>query len=97
LHSKIYNFYLQIKDSNADYRNGNIRSDVSVYGLSPESIKTFFLILAGLLTFPVSEAFPSQRFWNSGVCFRNIMRCVQHRDYSYGDSSGFTPGSLLMQ
>ncbi len=58
-------------------------------GLSPESAVTRYLLLAGLLTRSVFTAFPPN--WAVAEDGNNFTGA-----YSYGDSPGFSPGSLLM-
>ncbi len=52
-----------------------------------------WLHLAGLLTFPGSNAFPSY-VSDSGQMFKPATNDWQHWVYSYGDSFGFAPNSL---
>jgi hypothetical protein len=49
--------------------------------------------MAGLLTFPFTIAFPFTKL-NSGMKWIVNLRNYYARNYSCGDSSGFTPDSL---
>ncbi len=51
---------------------------------------------AGLLTFPVFHPFPSRNRRDSGFYVANTFPNFRERDYSYGDSSGISPDSLLI-
>jgi len=78
-------------------------------GFSPESALNESLHVAGLLAFLLfREAFPSgtedvfcwkhppyRRQWH-GADPEKQTACWRMQDHSYGDSSGFTPDSLLM-
>jgi hypothetical protein len=57
----------------------------------PFSRKLRITLQAGLLAHPVLTAFPS-RSKRTVAGFAKTL----HRTYSYGDSPGFTPGSLLI-
>lgn len=52
--------------------------------------------LAGLLAFLVSGYLPMAILPQWHVAPENTMQQVLHQDYSYGDSAGLTPASLLI-
>jgi hypothetical protein len=52
--------------------------------------------MAGLLTFPILNTFPSFDYLNSGVQLRTIMSISRHRDYSSGNCCRFARHSLLI-
>jgi hypothetical protein len=51
------------------------------------------MMMAGLLTYSIVSAFPFRRGRDSG----GFETTLSEGAYSYGDSPGFSPGSLLMQ
>ena len=60
----------------------------SVHSLSPESDKTFVIVItAGLLTFPLSEAFPSRLRRDSGLDFQ--------KGYDVLNAKGFTATGIV--
>jgi hypothetical protein len=63
-------------------------------GFSPES-SLMLLSLAGLLARAASSDLPIPN-WNSGAKWRMFGSAYEPGTYSYGNSTGFTPVSLLM-